>query len=89
MFNRESEAVAEDRANLANALTDDVEFIAIVESSASAITHPEYRKRLLLLGGITGSTEEEKCADAAKQARLKTNPWETVLGIYRLTRVVT
>ena len=85
--NRVEEAVVFDRAQLADALSEDIEFIAIVESSAEAITPHDLRKRLILLGGAQGPTEEEKVRDAHVQARLKMRPWEFLRVLYRLTPV--
>ncbi len=80
-----SEEVKIDRAELAAALVE-IEFIAIVEASEGAIEDPSRRKRLLLLE-VSGDTEEERVRSAREQLRLKSEPWEYPLVLYRLTRI--
>ena len=80
------EDIRRDRAELANQLVD-IEFIAIAESSAGAIDDPDQRRRLLLLGGIKGDTEEAKTEVARQQAQLKMQPWESLVVLYRLIKV--
>ena len=49
--------------------------------------NPERRFRLLLLGGITGGTEEEKIRDAFDQAEKKSEPWERIYIVYGSRRL--
>lgn len=72
--------VARDRASLAFALSSDIEFIAIVKDSSRNF-------RLILLGGITGETIEEKTKMAYDQVGKKSRPWEYVHVLYRLEPV--
>lgn len=79
--------IKKDRAALAEALSDDCDFIAIVEASEGAIADPRMRKRLILLGGIAGETDEAKTQDARLQVERKSRPWEQVIRLYRLVPV--
>ena len=79
--------VLRDRASLALALSSDIEFIAIVKASPGAVSDPKQSFRLVLLGGITGNTEEEKMGIAYDQATMKSRPWEHTHMLYRLEPV--
>lgn len=79
--------VLRDRASLARALSSDIEFIAIVKASPEAIADPTQSFRLLLLGGITGNTDEKKISMAYEQAQNKSQPWEYIHVLYRLEPV--
>jgi len=79
--------VSRDRASLAFALSSDIEFIAIVQASPGAIADPKQRFRLILLGGITGNSDEEKIRMAYDQAQKKSQPWEYMHVLYRLEPV--
>ena len=79
--------VKRDRSELAEALADNIEFISIVTSSAGAVADLRDRNRLILLGGITGTTEEERVSMALEQLKMKSQPWEHVHVIYKLTQI--
>ncbi|MHB8660684.1 MAG: hypothetical protein ACYC75_01945 [Minisyncoccota bacterium] len=80
------EAVKGDRAELATALAENIEFIAIVEASPGAIQDPSRRKRLLLLE-VRGDTEDERIRCAREQLGRKSEPWEYPLVLYKLTPI--
>ncbi len=83
-----NEAVADDRAMLANAFADGVAFIAIAEGSASAVVNPMLRKQLLLLGDMPkGLSAKAQTTWAKEQARRKCQPWQTVIALWKLVPV--
>ena len=52
-----------------------------------SIADPARRKRLLVLGGVMGNTEEEKLKNANVQVENKSQPWERLRVLYRLTPI--
>jgi hypothetical protein len=81
------EAITKDRAELAQAMSSDLEFIAIVESSEGAVADPTMRKRLILLGSVKGSNDQEKINDAKEQVKRKSKVWEYPVVLYKLVKI--